>query len=297
MEGGKRVAVIDVAGRVLDSTHPGKARILVHSGKAKMISTQPPAIRLNYHVERGGTEMVKNFTQYFAEEPEIIVQNISGTVVSLTFFEPNSNREEHIRVENNRHPIVLTEQFPKSWIVNSPSFLKMLNHKPFPKLQLLTRTDYDGLLEKIAQQTKKSVAQVASKLRDEVAQAQDPQPIVKQATPDLDTLDEQQKHLDIPGESNEVSSRVLQLSTQCATDLPEDKRLSAEAMLDELILLPPLSIVDLNYLATNPWKSVRTWAQQKLMELTVNSEGPKTEPEPVKAKKPKAKAASEAVAG
>lgn len=282
MDGGKQVLVTDPAGHFLDSTHPGKARILLRKGKAEMISIQPPMIRLNriVNVDRGGIAMKKilrkqDLHKYFKEQEEIIVQNISGGVVCLTIYHPNTTLEEHMRIENNRYPIILTDKFPKDWLTASTDLRHMLTRNP-PTLHLLTRDEYDGLLSTIAKQTKKTVEEVKETIAVAIDQAQDQTPAAKDA-PDLDEIEHRQKDLDIPGESNEVSSRVLQISSQCASDLPEDRRMTADAALTELDVLN-LNLVDLNYLAANPYKTIRVWAQQQLNAmLSTPPEEPKVE--------------------
>jgi hypothetical protein len=122
----QNVTVLDSASRFLEYTHPAVARKLLKEGAAVVWSRVPFAIKLTRAVshpsyQRRAEMEVTSYTQYFREEKEIYVQNVSNAQVSVA-FEVATGHVESLLFPNKRDPLNLTQYFPFGVIKNSMDF-------------------------------------------------------------------------------------------------------------------------------------------------------------------------------
>lgn len=279
-EGGKDVLVTDESWAFLDSTRKGKARKLLKSGKAVMLAKDPPFIQLRKTVsvkEKEGKKMsmVKSIDQYFREQAEIYIQNISGGVVSLTFYE-NDGRVEPFSLPNDRRPVRLTDYIPKEIVIKSPDFRKLIMRRP-PAIRLLSDEEYYKTIKTIATETGKDVEKVVDEISEKLTKVQTHTEMkireedeIKMVEQEVSDSIKDGTELDIPGEADSgISPRVLQLVGNCSKQA--ELRMKADDALAELATLN-LSIEDLNYIVSNcDYKTVVVWAKKKLREIEKGS--------------------------
>jgi len=274
--GSKDVLVTDKNWQFLESTRPGKARILVKEGKATFISEKPPMIQLNRTVdlERGGKKM-QTINEYFkGNNDEVYIQNVSGGIVSLTFKDVNGDVVP-FSLPNDRRPLCLTNRIPMELIKRSTDIRALVQRTP-PAIRLLTQEEYTAMLETIARESGQTVEQVINNINEKVSLAQSK--IVQTSPEDARALAEdtvkkdeeggvrvQTGDIDIPGmvEDN-VDPRVMQIVASCAEDA--GNRMEAKSAIEQLSLMN-LTAMDLEYIKGNcAWKSVIAWAAKKKVE-------------------------------
>jgi hypothetical protein len=308
----KVVIVLDAERRFLEYTHPAMARRLLKEGRAVVYSKNPFAIQIQRSVEAPNRHtrnrqimgQVKNFTDFFKDERDIYIQNISGCQVSLQF--EVGGRTESFLVPNSKDPVNLTQFIPFASVKASIDLRRMLNRQP-PALQLLNDEEYRMYFERQAQQQGLQDADEAMaraerrrvEIQNHVPLANAPDPIK------LHDIVEDGKHL---GERKVVSSvefvstedainpKVLNLCLQVSPQVPDQQKMTAVQLLTEIDNVGSLTLSDWEYIQSHGYyKSVKNHARKMVASLASNEEADDEAPvaKPVK-KATKAKATKSA---
>lgn len=304
------VIVLDSERRFLEYTHPAIARKLLKDGQAIVYSKSPFAIQLNKsvtnpnRVKRNEEIMghIINFTDFFKEEKDIYVQNVSNCQVSVS-FEVAPGRSESYLFTNSKDPVNLTRFIPFHAIKSSMDLRRMLNRVP-PALQLLTETEHDAYYSKSARdQGLKSADEAMAKAEARRMAVQNHQPLpdapdpikIHEVVEDGQRLGEKKLVKSTAAsvsEADEINPRVLNLCLQVHPSIPDQQKMTAQQMLAELDTMDSLAMLDWEYLQSHGYyKSVRNLARKKVAELASASVEPDEEEEvkPVKKAKKQAK--------
>lgn len=298
----QEVVVVDSEKRFLEYTNPGMARKLLREHKAKVFSRSPFAIMLLRTVsvstirKRNVMSTPRNFTDYFKTERDVYVQNLANAQVSCE-FPIAQGRTEGFTFPHNRDPINLTQHIPFHAIKDSMDFRKMLSRRP-AALQLLTQEEYDAFFAKKANQmglkdetgkpdidaavdaSEEKRRRTADKNMRERVTDKDPEPIhqiVESGTGPKGAahFGERQRvaHSEMVSEDDVINPKVLHLCNQVKNEIPEEERMPAKDLLEELQDIPELKLDDLEHIRAHGfYKSVKKWAKQQMSELSSNEE-------------------------
>lgn len=238
----------------------------------------------------------RNFTEYFKEERDVYVQNLANSQVSCD-FPVGHNRTEGFLFPYNRDPINLTQHIPFEAIKQSMDFRKMLSRRP-PALQLLTQEEFEAYYSKKANSmglkdtdgkpdidaaidtTEEKRRRTADRnLREKVAD-RTPDPIhevVESGTGPggIPRFGERQRVAphEMVTEDEIINPRILHLCNQVKNEIPEEERMPAKELLEELQSIPDLRLDDLEHIrAHGYYKSVKKWAKQQMTKLVEQEE-------------------------
>jgi hypothetical protein len=286
----RNVTVLDSEQRFLEYTHPAVARKLLKEGGAVVWSRDPFAIKLTKAVpkpsyQRRADMEINSYTQFFRDECEVYVQNVSNAQVSVT-FEIGPGRTDSYLFPNRRDPINLSQQFPFAVIKNSMDFRKMLTRRP-AVLKLLDEKEFESFYAKKAEQdglyTVNEKGKRVPDLRAALDKAEEernqyqrkePLPNAKVPEPLHDVVDDdphfggkktvqarQQLQVD-----DVINPRVLHLCNQVNTMLSDQEKMPANQLLGELKdLTGDLKVDDFEYIRAHGWyQSVKKWAKTEL---------------------------------
>jgi hypothetical protein len=294
------VAVLDNTNHFLEYTHPAKARKLLRDGVASVWSRKPFIIKLAKDVAqptyKWRAQMATvNFTEYFKEERQVFVQNVSNGQVSLQ-FDLGGGRFESWLFDPSPRPLNLTQHFPFDVIKRSMEFRKMLSRRP-PALVLVTEEEYNKLYSEVAKerglfktvveknkQVKVPDIDAAIELAEDErrrVQAKEPLPNAKPSEPLHDVVQDdphfggkkEVRARDLVME-DVINPRVLHLCNQVKAELTEQERMPANALMQELKMLDgQLKIDDWEYVRAHGWyNSVKKFAKTRIAALA-ESEG------------------------
>lgn len=271
----KIVAVLDPFQRFYKHVTPAEARILLNKGKARVFKKEPFMI-----IMRGdGEEKMQrkkrvNLRNYFNDNEEVYVKNVSNTQVSFTITKMNGS-EEFALIGKNYRPYILTEFFDKDELSRSADLRKLLNRHP-PVLQLITEeefmdfhqaiskangTDIEDEIDYTYEQNSKILYKDTNKLSDP--------PKMRHLESRIDDSKDDMK------ESVErIHPRVWGIVNSVGRKVPKDERMSSFEVIEELkILLPELQQDDLEIIATKGhYKDVKKWASEQLVNFEDSSE-------------------------
>lgn len=294
----QEVIVLDSENKFLEYTNPGMARKLLKEKKAKIFSRNPFSIKLIRNVKtssiRRKTMAVKNFTDYFKEERDVYVQNMSNSQVSMEFPMGN-NRVEGFTLPPTRDPVNLTQEIPFEAIKRSMDFRKMLSRRP-PAIQLLDEEQYLTYFKKKAAsrglKTSDGAIDVDAAIDDAAdkrKRMQDRSVKTTESTPE--PLHEVTERGTGPGgakrfgekervtstapvsEEEMINPRVLHLCNQVKSELEDKERMSARDLLEALEDIPNLKLDDYEHVrAHGYYRSVKKWAK-KQMERVIEEQG------------------------
>lgn len=247
------VQVVDRFRRVLSYTHPAKARKLIKDGRARIVCENPFTIQMEVSMD-----LVTNFTEYFKEERDVYVQNLTDKQISLE-FDIGNGRKESCPIPRTRKPFNLTQMIPFSAIKASTDLRKLVNRTP-PALKLLTEGEFQAYYESTARDNGTTVDEElyrAMELRQALVNRQkmpasaeaEVAPVEPELTPD-----------------DVLTPRVVGLCSQVGEDIPESERLSARDFVEELEAIETaLTSADLEYLVGHGFhKSVKKWVQKRI---------------------------------
>lgn len=241
---------------------------------------------------------VKNFTEFFKEEKDIYVQNISNCQVSL-FFDLGGGRFEPFLFTNSKDPVNLTRYVPFAAIKNSMELRKMVNRSP-PALQLLTEQEYRMFFERKAQQLGlDSLDEAIDRAEAQRNAIQNHQPLPNAPDPiklhevveDGKRLGEKKivQPLEQVAETEAINPKVLNLCLQVHPSVPDQQKMTAAQLLTELDLVGSLGLGDWEYIQSHGYyKSVKNLARKKVQELAAAVEFDDDAPEVAKAAPKKA---------
>lgn len=293
-DGQINVRVVDDNGLLLPPILPARARKLVKSNEAFFISNHPPAIRLAHRAEllkrwRRIDMKIQSFTDYFKEEKDIFVQNISGGVISLLFGAGHD--QEYFSLKPTIDPVVLTNHIPFDKIKKSTDFRKMVTAEE-PRMRVLTQEEYDkyydtkqNVVGKKADQLKREAEVERSKFQSRTEKISDkaPDPI-HTVVSDGQHLGERKivSPLEIAPEGEIVNPRILGICQKVSKQIPQAEWPAAGALLQELKIVAEtneLTIDDYEHIrARVGYKTVKKWAQQQQANLVDEDEPEATSP-------------------
>lgn len=283
------VIVLDSERRFLEYTHPATARRLLKDGNAVIYSKAPFAIQLTKPIERPQRTdrneqimaQINNYTEFFKEERDIYVQNISGCQVTVS-FEVSPGRSESYLFVNTKDPVNLTRFIPFQAVKSSMEFRRMLNRVP-PALQLLNGTEFELYYQKAAEKQGLASPEEAMEKAEEKRIAIQRHEPLKDA-PDPIKIHEVVEDGQRPGEKKivqsnvtameeEINPRVLNLCLQVHPNIPDQQKWSAQQVLAELDSLDGLNLMDWEYLQSHGYyKSVKNLARKKVSEMAAAAE-------------------------
>lgn len=222
-----------------------------------------------------------NFTEFFKEERDIFVQNVSGTQVSLMFEVGAGRFQSHLFDTTNR-PVNLTQYVPFAAIKNSMDFRKMIVRRP-PILILMSEEQYtkyyntmavsEGLTTEVVdeQGNKVKVPDVAAAL--ERAQEEQRKVLNHEPLPLDQTRNSTPSESEpLPTRNNQpimaediINPRILHLCNQVKNEIPENERMPAAELITSLKQLHGLTVDDLEYVRAHGfYTSVRKWAKTQI---------------------------------
>lgn len=224
---------------------------------------------------------VESFTEFFREEKDIYIQNISGCVISMIFG--SGKEQEYFSLKNISDPVVLTNHIPFSKIKESTDFRKMVTADP-PRVLILDKAEYDkyytvkqdaagksaDLLKREAEKERTQFQQRTEKVDDK-----SPAPIHK-VIEDGKLPGEKKivQPLDIVTEGEEINPRILGICQKVSRQIPQNEWPNATTILTELKVVAEtqkMAVEDFDYIRANvPYKSVRKWATNEQQELVAS---------------------------
>ena len=231
---------------------------------------------------------ITSYTQFFRDECEIYVQNISNSQVSVT-FDGGQGRVDSYLFPNRRDPVNLSQQFPFATIKNSMDFRKMLTRRP-AVLHLLNEKEYHQYYSKKAEseglytvdEKGKRVPDVKAaldKTEEERSRFQQKLPLPDAVTPEPlhDVVEDDprfggkktvQSRTSMQVD-DVISPRVLHLCNQVNTMLSDQEKMPANQLLTELRDLGgELKIDDYEYIRAHGWyQSVKKWAKVEIARV------------------------------
>jgi hypothetical protein len=211
---------------------------------------------------------ITNFTEHFKTEGDIFCQNISGCQVSIS-FELASGHSEGYLFPNNKDPVNLTRDIPFAAIKSSMDLRKMVNRKP-PALRLMTESEYLEYFKTKAHDAGVSVDEAVGLAEERRAAVQNYVPLPDAVPPKKSAeLEEEDKVTPrVVSEEDVINPRVLHLCLQVHPSLPEQSKMTAQAILAELDAIEGLTQQDWDYISSHGYyKSVIKLARKKVSEL------------------------------
>ena len=231
---------------------------------------------------------ITSYTQFFREEREIYVQNVSNAQVSVT-FETGPGRMDSYLFPNRRDPINLSQQFPFAVIKGSMDFRKMLTRRP-AVLVIIDEKEFNRYYERKAEadglytinEKGKRVPDVRAaldKIEEErnrfnaklpLPDARVPEPLhdVVEDDPHFGGKKTVQSRTSMQVD-DVINPRVLHLCNQVNTMLSDQEKMPANQLLGELKdLSGDLKIDDYEYIRAHGWyQSVKKWAKAEIARL------------------------------
>jgi hypothetical protein len=304
----KIVIVLDSNGCFLENTHPAMARKLLKEGQAKIYAREPFAIQLNRSVESPNRQLrnqetmsqIQNYTEFFKEERDIYIQNISGCQVSVT-FQTGPGQFESYLFPNTKDPVNLTRFVPFQAVKNSHDLRKLLNRVP-PALLILSETEFNAYFSHQATKSGVTVDQALEAAEQRRSAVQNHTPLADAPDPiKLHEVVEDGKHLgerkivrslETVSAEEEINPRVLNLCLQVNPALTDQQKMTAAQLLSELDVMGDLTLIDWEYVRSHGfYKSVKNLAKKKADELALASSEPEDAPKKPAPKAKKVKAA------
>lgn len=294
MEQSPSVTVLDADNRFLDRTHPAMARRLLRDKQATVWNREPFTIKLNRSVQmpltqRRGSDMDNvNFTQYFREDKDVYVQNVSDAQVSVMF--DTGNGVESYLFSPSKDPINITQRFPFEIVKKSLDFRKMVSRRP-QALSLLSEEEYRKYyaakasshnLMKVEKGKKVPDIDAAINLADAAAQRvlrKEPLEAAKPTEPihDVEETPDGKKVARASEMVTEdiINPRIQHLCNQVKAELADHDKLPANQFLAELQQIEGnLSLDDWEYIrAHGMYKSVKNYAKRRVSEIATGEEG------------------------
>jgi hypothetical protein len=206
---------------------------------------------------------ITSFTDYFREERDIYVQNISSYNVVVNFDVGNGQSSSYTFIPS-RDPVNLTMTIPFRAIANSTEFRRMINRKP-SVLRLITHDEFMAHYErraaasglKTADEAISAALEKIANRGEPTADTPTPEPISSEPATDMNGK--------LISEEEVINPRVLHLCLQVHSSVPEPQKMSAQDMLNELeVLSSSLKFDDWEYVFSHGYyKSVKNYAKQE----------------------------------
>lgn len=279
MGNGKTVPVLDSKNKFLSFTHPAKARKLVKDGKCTVFNNEPFVIKQNGNGRITMTDQnFINFTDFFKEEKDVWVQNVSGTKqISMEFFTRNGQVIPFL-LPRGRKPQNLSQRVPFAAIKDSMSLRNLLNRRP----RVLRLMETEEALEFYKNRAERNNTTFEEEMEASFSiqrNLQEKQAFTVDKAPEMLPLAEQEKLVEEVAEV--IHPRVVGMCQESKKDPKSKKdstgnpqRLKAEDFLDELADLEGiLTLEDFSYVSSHAaYKTVRKWANDRLAKVDSSSE-------------------------
>lgn len=202
---------------------------------------------------------IRSFLEFFKQEKEIYIQNVSKGQVSMQF-----GRGEDVQaftLRRKRDPIVLTNQVPFKSIAESLDFRKLINRTP-PLVKLLTKEEYVQYYKDRSLEHKIPIDEAIEQGENAHSRAAVEPPKAtapKEELPD----DKQDKEGDLVTEQDVIHPRLLHICNQVSPQVPKEEWMKPAELLDKLKdLSDEFRMDDFEYvLAHTPYKTVHVWAR------------------------------------
>jgi hypothetical protein len=276
-----QVRVLGPSNEYVSTTHPARARKLIHRGKAYIISNNPFTIKMRGKIVGGdNTEREKamsnpkskyvNFVEYFKEEKNVWVQNISKTQISLEF--PISPGVVMGRcIPRTKKPVNLSQYVSWEAIKNSTGLKTILNRRP-AKLLLLTEEEAMAYYDEQAQMYNTTREEELDKAFEEVTMLMDH--VVPESSEterkdhDLERMkakleagNDEEPETEEDDPQDVLTPKVVGLVAEAGEDVPQAERKGARELKEELeVIEDELTRADLEHLANFAPKSIQKWA-------------------------------------
>ena len=289
--GRRFVLVLDADGNFVEYVEPAVARKALKAQLCTVATTEPFCIRLSKGLQRvprlfkgrGVKHMsLDKFSELFREEQPLYVKTLVPGQVSFE-IQTAPGMIEPVRVPHTGDPVCLTDIAPFDALKRCMDLRKLAaprrtrrgGLKP-PAIKIMTEEEVmshysnkaerlgyvneDGSpdIERAAQPiyTEEAVSTPASRVE-----------LPKSATEEL--MEQSGHNANLGNEpvaiAEVVHPRVLHLCLELSGDVPENKRMPADHVLNELHSLGELNVETLNHLlAQGYYKSVKAWATQQL---------------------------------
>lgn len=272
MSSGKTVSVLDSKNKFLSFTHPAKARKLVREGKYTVFNNDPFIIKMAGNGRQTMENAFINFTDFFREERDVWVQNVSGTKqISMEFVTVNGQAIPYL-LPRGRKPQNLSQRVPFTAIKNSMTLRDLLNRRP-RVIKLLTVEEATEFYQKRANANNTTLDSELEASFTIQRNLQDKKADTVDETPERRTIVEQAKLVEEVGE--QIHPRVVGMCQESRPD-PEKKakRLKAEDFTEELSEMEGiLTQDDLAYVSSHAaYKTVRAWAQKRQSDIDAASD-------------------------
>lgn len=210
---------------------------------------------------------ITSFTDYFKEERDIYVQNISPYNVVVNFDIGSGQMMSHTFTPT-RDPVNLTMHVPFKAIANSSDFRKMISRRP-PVIKLITHDEYMVYYTRQAtSQGLKNANEAIDAAADRYARRFDTPTESTNTANDEPAPAAPERKRDANGmylsEDEVINPRVLNLCLQVHPNVPENQKMTAQDMLSELeVLSSSLKFDDWEYVVAHGYyKSVKKYAKQ-----------------------------------
>jgi hypothetical protein len=276
----KIVTVLDPSNCFQSCTSPAKARKLLKAGKASVFNANPFTIKMKGDGELSMPKKTlkkpsflgsyqTNWTNFFAQDKDVYVQNLGSTNIQLEFRGPNGNI--YVLIPKTRKPLNLTQHVPFDMLASNPDFRKVINRNP-PILRLMTEEEFIQYYEDIATQYGTSVEEEIRKgqdLQDALMNRRRPANVELQAEMDRKIEEKEAKLLKV----EEPNARTVGLCAQADKENGA-ARLSEREFLEELEMLTgTLTVNDWEFVASKGvYKGVKKFALAQIDKLTTSDD-------------------------
>lgn len=269
--------VIDGNNKFLSYTHPAKARKLLNDKRAVIFKTDPFTIKLMGQQDRRGkmsSESIISFTDFFKEEKDVYIQNLSNTQVQFQ-CEVAAGRIKNVIIPRTRKPYNLTQRVSFNAIKESIDFRSLFDRNP-PVIRIITQTEYEKYYQDLAARNSTSVEKEIAEANNLQLGIMDRK--VEENSPPPKTIDDMRSSSiaddgELPIEA-QIHPRIAGLCSQVSPDVDDDLKMKANEFRDELeVIEEELKPVDYEYLISHGfYKSIRNWASKKFNEVTASVE-------------------------
>ena len=200
------------------------------------------------------SQVTRSFTDYFKEEKDVYVQNLSNTQVSLQFGSmPNITS---VLIPDTRKPFNLSQHVSFKDLKDSNDLRKMLNRRP-PTLVLLEASEFNEFYEDLAREK-------GTTADEEIAQAFEQQlQLMQRRKPVEETPKPEEK---APEPTKPKQEDLIPQPKPRIVGMCVDENLSASDFLEYLRdLKGELTQADYEYLQAHAkFKTVQSWAVKQL---------------------------------
>lgn len=209
-----------------------------------------------------------NFTQFFKEEKDIYVQNLSTGQVSLQFG--NGDDAQGFTLTRSRDPVNLTNHVPFKKIADSTLFRKMLSRKP-AILRIMDEEEYQAYFTSKAKANKTTVEEVISAAESKRAGYKEKAIAPPKTTAPADDDTKEKKDEEPTTVAEVINPRVIHLCHQASSkEIPEAERMKPADLLQEFKdIQGELKFDDLEYISAHTTnKTVKAWVLTCQKEIT-----------------------------